>query len=105
MNDWKKRLQFLQYPALILLIGFMLVLIPSSGEKKVAGAEKAYTLEEVLSATEGVGRVCVLLSEHGAVIVCDGAESAGVRLDIFRAVGTYTGFGSDRITVLRMTHH
>ena len=105
MNDWKKRLRNLQFPALILLIGLMLVLIPSAGENKETGEGEGYTLEELLGAAEGVGRVRVLLSEHGAVIVCDGAENAGVRLDILRAVGSYTGFGSDRITVLKMTHH
>ena len=39
---------------------------------------------------------------QGVVIVCEGAGSARVRLDIVNAVSAYTGFGSDRIKVLGM---
>ena len=38
----------------------------------------------------------------GAVIVCQGANSAAVRLSIVQAVSSVTGLGSDRITVLKM---
>lgn len=38
----------------------------------------------------------------GAVIVCDGADSADVRLKVTRAVAAYTGLGTDEITVLSM---
>ncbi|MFB0919735.1 MAG: hypothetical protein QMB62_02450, partial [Oscillospiraceae bacterium] len=38
----------------------------------------------------------------GAVIVCDGADSADVRLRISKAVAAYTGLGMDEITVLSM---
>ena len=38
----------------------------------------------------------------GAVIVCDGAESADVRLKVSKAVAAYTGLGMDEITVLSM---
>ena len=39
---------------------------------------------------------------RGAVVVCQGADSAAVRLDIVQAVSNLTGISSDRITVLKM---
>ena len=38
----------------------------------------------------------------GAIIVCQGADSATVRLAIVQAVASVTGLGADRITVLKM---
>lgn len=38
----------------------------------------------------------------GAVIVCQGAENAGVRLAVVDAVCKATGLGADKITVLKM---
>ncbi len=38
----------------------------------------------------------------GAVIVCQGAENAAVRLAVVEAVSKATGLGADRITVLKM---
>ncbi len=39
---------------------------------------------------------------RGAVVVCQGADSAKVRLAIVEAVAKVTGLSSDRISVLRM---
>lgn len=38
----------------------------------------------------------------GAIVVCQGADSASVRLAIVQAVSSVTGLGSDHITVLKM---
>jgi len=38
----------------------------------------------------------------GAVVVCDGADNATVRLAITQAVGKFTGLGADAICVLKM---
>jgi stage III sporulation protein AG len=38
----------------------------------------------------------------GAVVVCDGAESAGVRLMVVKAVCTLTGLTTDRVSVVKM---
>ena len=38
----------------------------------------------------------------GAVIVCDGADSADVRLKVTKAVAAFTGLGMDKITVIGM---
>lgn len=97
-----KKLDKFKYPLLVLAIGLGILLIPGSApEKSIAGAEEA-ALTSVLAKTEGVGEVQVILSEKGAVIVCAGADDAGTRLDIVTAVSTYTGFGSDRITILKL---
>ncbi len=39
---------------------------------------------------------------QGAVVACQGADSAQVRLDIVRAVASLTGLSSDRITVIKL---
>ena len=39
----------------------------------------------------------------GAVVVCDGADSAAVRLRVMQAVSALTGLGSDCISVARRT--
>lgn len=39
---------------------------------------------------------------QGAVVLCQGADSAAVQLDIVKAVSSLTGLGSDRITVIKM---
>ena len=39
---------------------------------------------------------------RGALIVCDGAERAGVRLSVIEAVSGLTGLGSDKISVIKM---
>ena len=41
-------------------------------------------------------------SYAGAVVVCDGADSAVVRLRIVQAVSALTGLGSDKISVIKM---
>lgn len=38
----------------------------------------------------------------GAIIVCEGADSAQVRLALVEAVSRFTGLGADRISVLKM---
>ena len=43
----------------------------------------------------------VLPTFRGAVVLCDGAENAEVRLAVTQAVGAVCGLSSDRITVLK----
>ena len=100
-EKWKNRLQRIKYPLLVLAVGLLLMLMPGSGaQKQEAGADEG--LQSILNRTDGVGRCRVLISEHGVIVVCDGAFDAAVKLDILRAVGSYTGFGSDKITILRL---
>jgi hypothetical protein len=92
-----------KYPILILLAGLMLLLLPAAEKKQEPGAESAQeALAQILSRTQGVGEACVLISDSGVVVACGGASNAAVRLDIIRAVGSYTGFGSDKITILKL---
>lgn len=92
-----------KYPILILLVGLMLLLLPTTEKKQEPGAESAQeALAQLLSGTQGVGEARVLISDSGVVVACAGASNAAVRLDIIRAVGSYTGFGSDKITILKL---
>ena len=56
----------------------------------------------LLRAVRGVGEAEVLLSSNGCVVVCTGADSPAVRLDVTNAVAAYTGLGSDKIRVMKM---
>ena len=155
--DWlKKCTDFLgkyRYVVLVLVIGLILMLLPTSGSKEkneptattpvTAGKTLSEELEEILGRIDGVGAVKVMLTlqageqilyqydeksggkdtviitgadkveqglvqqinppvYRGAIIVCDGADSAGVRLSIIQAVSAVTGLSSDRVTVLKM---
>ena len=102
MRKILSKLDKVKYPLLVLAIGVVLMLLPGGGSKEAAETDPDALLREVLSCSEGVGDTRVIVSGNGVVVVCEGAENAKVRLDIIRAVGSYTGFGSDRITVLKM---
>ena len=39
---------------------------------------------------------------RGAVVLCDGADDASVRLSVTQAVSTVCGIGADKVTVLKM---
>ncbi len=139
-----------KYALIVLAVGLILILWPSSSSKKedtktteltapaFSITDEESRLASQLSKIKGAGRVSVLLSVMGsasrelaegeegtlvvsengkervveiyyvnpeylgAVIVCDGADSADVRLKVSRAVAAYTGLGTDEITVLSM---
>lgn len=99
---------------LVLVLGLLLLFLPEgegSGQR-FPGDEAQFDTEEeklcaVLEQIEGCGRVYVLLRQEregigGAVVVCDGADSAAVSLEIVKAVAAYTGLGSNKIIVLKM---
>lgn len=101
---------------LLLALGAALMLLSGSLggiERGEAAGEASFDEDErklavVLSGMEGTGRAAVLLREDGrgvysgAVVVCDGAQSAQTRLKIISAVSAFTGLGSDKIIVLKM---
>ena len=146
-----------RYVLLILLIGLVLLLLPTKKQQTVeeplqpqSSQDLQQELETLLRQVEGAGEVRVLLSWEtdfsydyqtdverklsdsdteetrttvmastdngeepipvrkyypickGAVVVCQGADSASVRLALVRAVASVTGLGSDRITVIKM---
>ncbi|MCD8254562.1 MAG: hypothetical protein LUC36_03325 [Oscillospiraceae bacterium] len=103
-----------KYVLLVLAAGLALLAWPSAAESADTGGgdalaatgtaltTEAERLADFLENTEGVGRVQLLLSSEGAVVVCDGADSAAVRYAVTGAVGAYTGLGSDKITIIKM---
>lgn len=115
-----KKLAKNKYVLLVLLLGLILILIPnssSSSKTKDASANaEAQALDstgvalyaegekiaEALQKIKDVGDAEVLLSAVGAVVVCQGADLAQVRLNVTNAVSSYTGLGCDKITVLKM---
>lgn len=97
-----EKLEKFKYPLVILVIGIVLMLIPGGSFQQKDTADRDEQVAQILSRTEGVGEAQVLISESGVVVACKGAENAKVRLDIIRAVSSYTGFTSDKITILKM---
>lgn len=145
-----------RYAALVLLVGIVLMLIPSVDSRTAEETPKDPVISEedpqeqlasMLSKLQGAGKVEVLLSiatgaetlyhadakgrtdtaeentviitdgnrnesplvsrvdpprYQGAIILCQGADSATVRLAIVEAVSKYTGLGADQIAVLKM---
>ena len=98
-----------KYVLLVATVGLALLLWPSGSGS--AGPERTYAartgetdqerLAALLSHMEGVGRSEVLLSDKGAAVVCQGADSASVRLDVTNAVRCYTGLGADEIVIFK----
>ena len=101
MKEVLNKLQTFKLPLLILALGLFLMLLPSGTKSRES--EPQTTLSEALSLTQGVGEAYVLLSDKGVVVVCDGAQNAEVRMAIMEAVRSYTGFGADKITILKRT--
>lgn len=149
------------YVALILVVGILLMLLPSGNSDTEAQTDPTTStqpqqstqeaLEEILSQIQGAGKVKVLLTVAagesivyqtdenssagtdssttkietviitdagkaqqglvqqvnppvylGAVVVCQGADSAAVRLAVTEAVADATGLSTDKISVLKM---
>ena len=101
--------------------------IDGAGKEKVllteaAGEETLYQTDEDITQSENssdIRRETIIITNsqrdeaglvqqvnppvyQGAIIVCQGAGSASVRLAIVKAVSSVTGLTSDRITVLKM---
>ena len=91
-----------KYPLLFLALGVMLMLIPGSGKSSSTLSQSDALVSEILSSTQGVGDCLVLISDKGVVVVCRGADSAKVKMQIIQAVSSYTGYSSDKITILKM---
>ena len=105
MNN-KTILEFLvkyKFPLIVLILGLLLLSIPTGSTKSSTnGGENGdeQRLSAVLESSKGVGNAYVLISEHGAVVVCDGAADPEVKLRVVKCVEAYTGLGCDEIQVL-----
>ena len=74
-------------------------------EDVAAESESRKTQTVVLGAGSGKQEIVVTRSVYpritGALVVCEGAGSAAVRLDISQAVGALTGLSADKISVIK----
>lgn len=92
-----------KYPLIVLIVGLVLLLIPSGSTKSSSDGvsnDDEQRLAAILGSSRGVGNASVLISEHGAVVVCDGAADPEVKLSVIKSVEAYTGLGCDEIQVL-----
>lgn len=78
------------------------MLIPTSENKEYTFGKNDSLVSQILSSVDGVGDALVLISDKGVVVVCQGADNAKVKLEIINAVSSYTGYSSDKITILKM---
>lgn len=100
----RKKLSEFRYVILVGAVGLVLMLWPGTKDAEADGSmsrEEEIRVASLLSDIEGVGAAQVLLSDSGAVIVCDGADSASVCLKITQAVKTYTGLGADKVEIFK----
>lgn len=106
MDDLRRKaskLEKYKYPLIVLVIGVLLMLLPTGTAKQTESGGRDELMAGILASSEGVGSARVLISDNGVVVACGGAEDAKVRLNVIRAVSSYTGFGSDKITILKLT--
>lgn len=92
-----------KYPLIVLIVGLVLLLIPSGSTRSSSDGvsnDDEQRLAAILESSRGVGNASVLISEHGAVVVCDGAADPEVKLSVIKSVEAYTGLGCDEIQVL-----
>ena len=94
----------------LLAVGLFLLILPGASSQKSSediSTDAERRLRETLRQMDGVGEVQVLLAGGedrrgdytGAVVICDGAGRAVVRLRVVQAVTAFTGLGSDKIIV------
>jgi len=98
----KELLSRYKVPVFMLILAGTILLFPTKSTDKVHTEDADLYFQQMLSSTQGVGRAMIAISENGVVVTCDGATNAKVRLDIIHAVSSYTGFSSDKITILKM---
>jgi len=100
-----------KYAVAVALLGVCLMLLPRGETKTDApdtrGAVQS-EMEATLAAFDDVGRLRLMLTGDaaaqrwtGAVIVCEGGESAVVRLKLTQAVRALTGLSADKIAVIK----
>lgn len=82
--------------------------IYQTDNKQNQAEENSNTQIDTVTITDGdrneIGLIRQILSPvyRGAIVVCQGAQSAQVRLAIVEAVAKVTGLSADRISVLKM---
>ena len=74
----------------------------SSDEAQSSESRKTVILSEGSSYDKAAVAATTYPRFQGALIVCEGADSAAVRLRLLEAVSAVTGLSTDRITVVKM---
>ena len=96
------QLNKLKFPLIFLVIGLVLMLGSNQSKPEIEMNKTDLLMGEVLSSVQNVGDCIVVISDQGVVIVCEGADKAKVRLEIIQAISSYTGYSSEKITILKM---
>ena len=74
----------------------------SSGGENASSQKDTVTITDENRAENGLITQVIPPQYQGALIVCQGADDANVRLAIAEAVSSLTGLKTDRITIVRM---
>ena len=82
-------------------VSVMLTLASSDGAQS-SESRKTVILSEGSSYDKAAVAATTYPRFQGALIVCEGADSAAVRLRLLEAVSAVTGLSTDRITVVKM---
>ena len=80
--------------------------VPATDRSTSAGERENRVEEKTVVVSTGSGQEAVVRMQRypvfqGALVVCEGADQAQVRLAMTQAVSALTGLGSDRITVCK----
>ena len=80
--------------------------VPATDRSTSAGERENRVGEKTVVVSTGSGQEAVVRMQRypvfqGALVVCEGADQAQVRLAMTQAVSALTGLGSDRITVCK----
>ncbi len=76
--------------------------VNSSGGETGGGKSDTVTVTDGNRVESGLIQQVISPVYQGAVVVCQGAEKAAVRLAIVEAVSNITGLGADKISVVKM---
>ena len=111
-----KRLGKYKYAIAAALLGALLMLLPARTRSETArsipetapGEGVRSEIEATLASFDGAGSLRLTLTVspgsekwEGAVVVCEGADSAAVRLELTQALRSLTGLSADRITIVK----
>lgn len=103
MRNWK------YFPVLIvtlLCLAFLLI-VGGSAFGSEAKSELENRLESIIKSIDGVGDFSVFVSETGgnatgAIVICEGANDIGVRIDILNVVSTALNIPQGSIQICEM---
>jgi stage III sporulation protein AG len=81
----------------------VLLSLKSTASRELASGEEGALVVSKGGGAESAVELRYVYPEYlGAVVVCQGADNARVRLEIVEAVSVFTGVGADRISVNKM---